>query len=247
MPTPRKKKTKQNRPSSPTASSEAKQVARPQKQSTKKAPASAGKKKASTTRKKGPVSKAKPITEAKPQKKQATSPRPASPAKTRAQTKAARGKPMTVTTPKPQKPPKPPKPPREPKPPRKPRFDPEIQRAIREALTRQRDQLVSVVKSAQAQMAERVIGLSDPSDQASEGYGGELAVGLMAIEAAQLDEIEAAINRIDTGTFGLCLDCRKPIPKKRIEVLPFARRCLACEGLREHRARTQGSYVDDDL
>ncbi|MFH1418819.1 MAG: TraR/DksA family transcriptional regulator [Planctomycetota bacterium] len=189
------------------------------------------------------MSQGEPVAKAKPRKKRATPSRRASPTKTSGEKKAARGKAVTAATPKPQKPPREPKP----KPPRKPRFDPEIQKAIREALTRQRDQLVSVVKSAQAQMAERVIGLSDPSDQASEGYGGELAVGLMAIEAAQLDEIEAAINRIDTGTFGLCLECGKPIPKKRIEVLPFARRCLACEGLREHRVRTQASYIDDDL
>jgi DnaK suppressor protein len=95
-------------------------------------------------------------------------------------------------------------------------------------------------------MAEKSTGLSDVSDQASEGYGDELAVGLIAIEAAQLEDIEAAIARIDNGTYGLCLDCEKPIPKKRLEVLPFARRCLACEGMREHRARTQGSYADDD-
>jgi DnaK suppressor protein len=131
-------------------------------------------------------------------------------------------------------------------PPKKPPIDPEFQKQIREALVHQRQQLVSVVRSTQAQMAEKTKDLPDVSDQASEGYGDELAVGLMAIEAAQLEDIEAAINRIDQGMYGLCADCEKPIPRRRLEVLPFARRCLACEGVREHRIRTQASYSDDD-
>jgi RNA polymerase-binding protein DksA len=130
--------------------------------------------------------------------------------------------------------------------PKKPPIDPEFQRQIREALVHQRQLLLSVVRSTQAQMAEKTKDLPDVSDQASEGYGDELAVGLMAIEAAQLGDIEAAISRIDNGTYGLCADCEKPIPRKRLEVLPFARRCLACEGMREHRIRTQASYSEED-
>jgi DnaK suppressor protein len=130
--------------------------------------------------------------------------------------------------------------------PKKSPIDPEFLKQIREALVHQRQQLVSVVRSTQAQMAEKTKDLPDVSDQASEGYGDELAVGLMAIEAAQLEDIEAAITRVDNGIYGLCADCEKPIPRKRIEVLPFVRRCLACEGVREQRIRTQASYSDDE-
>jgi DnaK suppressor protein len=130
--------------------------------------------------------------------------------------------------------------------PKKSPIDPEFLKQIREALVHQRQQLLSVVRSTQAQMAEKTKDLPDVSDQASEGYGDELAVGLMAIEAAQLEDIEAAITRIDNGSYGLCADCEKPIPRKRIEVLPFARRCLPCEGVREQRIRTQASYSDEE-
>jgi RNA polymerase-binding protein DksA len=131
-------------------------------------------------------------------------------------------------------------------PPRKPQIDADLLKQMREALVHQRQQLLSVVRSTQAQMAEKTKDLPDVSDQASEGYGDELAVGLMAIEAAQLEDIEAAISRIDHGTYGLCVDCEKPIPRKRLEVLPFARRCLACEGQREQRIRTQASRSDEE-
>ena len=136
------------------------------------------------------------------------------------------------------------KPPREietiverPSEPAKPQVDAEWIGQMREMLVNQRHQLVSVVESTQAQIAEKDGDLADVSDRASEGFEDELAVGLMAIEAAKLDDIEAAIQRIDEGSYGLCVDCKKAIPRKRLEVLPFARRCLACEGQSERRSR----------
>lgn len=130
--------------------------------------------------------------------------------------------------------------------PMKPVVDAEWQSAIREALARQRQQLLSVVQSTQAQMAEKSGDLPDVSDRASEGFEDELSVGLIAIEAAQLDDIEAAIARIDNESYGLCLDCGRPIPRKRLEVLPFARRCLNCEGANERRVRSIEPEEDEE-
>lgn len=124
--------------------------------------------------------------------------------------------------------------------PRKPAVDPALLRTIRHALIRQRDQLLSVVQSTRAQMARKEVGLADVSDRASGGYEDELALGLMKIEAAQIDDIEAAIARIDEGVYGICVDCGKLIPRKRLEVLPFAQRCLACKDLMERKARIKG-------
>jgi RNA polymerase-binding protein DksA len=139
---------------------------------------------------------------------------------------------------------KPPSPPKSP--PRKPAVDEEMLKQLRDAMIHQRQRMLSVVRSTQAQLAEKTKDLPDVSDQASEGYGDELAVGLMAIEAAQLDDIEAALQRIDAGTYGLCLECGKPIPRKRLEVLPFVCRCLTCEGARELRVRAQAMYEDEE-
>ncbi len=124
-------------------------------------------------------------------------------------------------------------------------LDPELLKAIREALVNQQRQIVNAVQTTKAQMAEKVGDLPDVSDRASEGYINELAVGLLAIEAAQLDEIEAAIRRIDEGRYGLCIDCGKPIPSKRLEVLPFAQRCLSCKGVRERGMPTRGGYSEN--
>lgn len=139
---------------------------------------------------------------------------------------------------KPAAPAKPPKP-------EKSAVDPELLKTIREALVGQRNQLLSVVQATQAQLAEKETGLADLSDRASDGFEDELALGLMRIEAAQIEDIEAAIRRIDDGSYGLCVDCGKSIPRKRLEVLPFAQRCLDCEGTKERRARMQTGSDDD--
>lgn len=43
-----------------------------------------------------------------------------------------------------------------------------------------------------------------------------------------LGEVEAAITRLEEGTYGSCERCGKPIAPARLEAKPAARRCIAC-------------------
>ncbi len=131
-------------------------------------------------------------------------------------------------------------------PPAKPNLDPEWVASMRDALASQRQRLLSIVQNTQALMAEKSGDLPDVSDRASEGFEDELAVGLIAIEAAQLEDIETAIKRIDEGMYGVCVDCERAIPRKRLEYLPFARRCLACESQAERRPRAVESEEEEE-
>jgi len=124
-----------------------------------------------------------------------------------------------------------------PRKPKKPSFDAAFLTQIRELLLDDRASLLSMMQSAQQQLAGRDTGLADLSDIASGGFEDELAIGLMASEAATLEKIDSAIKRINDGTYGMCVDCEKPIPKKRLEFLPYAQRCMECEGNRERRVR----------
>jgi DnaK suppressor protein len=47
-------------------------------------------------------------------------------------------------------------------------------------------------------------------------------------EEQHLVQIEAALERIDAGSFGLCETCGKPINPERLEVLPWATDCIDC-------------------
>jgi len=43
-----------------------------------------------------------------------------------------------------------------------------------------------------------------------------------------ITEIDAALARIDSGTYGTCTQCGATIPEERLELRPFAGRCVTC-------------------
>jgi DnaK suppressor protein len=58
---------------------------------------------------------------------------------------------------------------------------------------------------------------------------------LIAAARQQLEETEAALARVDAGTYGRCGNCETPIGAERLEVLPAARYCVACQAGRSRR------------
>ena len=61
-------------------------------------------------------------------------------------------------------------------------------------------------------------------------YEREFTLGLQENEEHTLEEIAAALGRIEQGTFGHCEGCRKAIPRDRLHALPYARYCVGCAG-----------------
>lgn len=44
-----------------------------------------------------------------------------------------------------------------------------------------------------------------------------------------LKEIDAALGRVQDGSYGTCQECAKPIPAERLEILPHVRCCVGCQ------------------
>ncbi len=74
-------------------------------------------------------------------------------------------------------------------------------------------------------------------ERASTDAADDLAAGLAEIESAELAQIDEALVRLDEGTYGECMDCGKTIPQKRLQLVPFALRCVDCERNRESNRR----------
>lgn len=55
---------------------------------------------------------------------------------------------------------------------------------------------------------------------------------LLAVARQQLVETEAALARLKDGTYGRCAHCSDPISPERLEILPAARNCVACQAER---------------
>jgi RNA polymerase-binding transcription factor DksA len=66
------------------------------------------------------------------------------------------------------------------------------------------------------------------ADLGTETYLQELNSTVMEAEQALSDEITAARQRIDAGTFGTCERCSQPIAEARLDALPYVRYCVQC-------------------
>ncbi len=66
------------------------------------------------------------------------------------------------------------------------------------------------------------------ADVGSENYDQEFTLGLIENEQGTLEEVNEALVRIDAGTFGRCQECDDPIPRPRLQALPYTRHCIQC-------------------
>jgi YteA family regulatory protein len=72
------------------------------------------------------------------------------------------------------------------------------------------------------------------ADTATETYDRELDYTLEENSEHVLGEIEAALTRIEGGTYGICTNCGNQIPEERLEALPWATLCIECQRNLEH-------------
>ena len=67
------------------------------------------------------------------------------------------------------------------------------------------------------------------ADVATDMYDREFNLSLASNDREMLQKIEAALVRIDKGTFGLCLKTGKRIPEARLKAVPYAEYCLEAQ------------------
>lgn len=68
---------------------------------------------------------------------------------------------------------------------------------------------------------------------------------VMVNQKALLQQVKDALKRIDDGTYGRCIDCGEPIPEKRLEVIPWAARCVKDEEKIEKRNLSREELYGD--
>lgn len=80
----------------------------------------------------------------------------------------------------------------------------------------------------QIQQDEQQETASDQTDTAHEWENADVRDGLLTVVVQELKQVDAALERIDLGTFGLCEVCSEPIAEKRLDALPFTTYCIQC-------------------
>ena len=104
---------------------------------------------------------------------------------------------------------------------------------FRQALESERDRLRHALQAVHHdgslldESGDLSIGSGDHiADSATETYMRELDDGLEENAEHLLTEIDAALDRIDDGTYGLCANCGRPIGEERLDAVPYATLCI---------------------
>jgi RNA polymerase-binding protein DksA len=84
---------------------------------------------------------------------------------------------------------------------------------------------------------EEMIGASDNhlGDSAAGTLDREIDYTLEGHSGQVLIQIDAALARIESGSFGTCTNCGKPIAEERLEARPWASLCIDCQREAERR------------
>jgi DnaK suppressor protein len=66
-------------------------------------------------------------------------------------------------------------------------------------------------------------------DQAQITHDEFVSLRINSLDYGQLRMIEEALDRMNSGDYGICLACEEPIPPKRLNAVPWARYCVSCQ------------------
>jgi DnaK suppressor protein len=76
-------------------------------------------------------------------------------------------------------------------------------------------------------------GAQDIADKAASSYTKEFLFSLSNNERDVLQLVEEALVRVGRDDFGVCVVCEDEMDRKRLEAVPWAKRCLTCQEKQE--------------
>jgi DnaK suppressor protein len=107
-------------------------------------------------------------------------------------------------------------------------------KSYRDRLLERREGLFSQVTEAEMSSRERdAEATQDPADMAANAYTKELLISMSANDRRLLELIDEALQRVEKGEYGECINCGEPVQEKRLDAVPWARYCLRCQDLQE--------------
>ena len=107
---------------------------------------------------------------------------------------------------------------------------------FKQRLLEKRRELLNGVRERKATTMEAPDDvIQDIADQASTAYTKEFLLSIGDAERRLLQQVDEALEKIHLKTYGHCEKCGEMIGEKRLEALPFARFCIACQEAEERK------------
>ena len=108
----------------------------------------------------------------------------------------------------------------------------------RQLLLEERARRQEIAERLQADVAELTAERDASDTDVEDGFGEGAGMvvdrdrdrALHAQAVAALLDIEAALTRLESGTYGRCASCGEEIPSARLEAMPAATACVTCKG-----------------
>ncbi len=126
---------------------------------------------------------------------------------------------------------------------------------LRDMLLEKRRSLLGAIDSLSQDSAssKETTGTSrmpgENADAASETLDMDTLMLSMESEDEFLRKVDEALAKIENGTYGLCEECGKAIEETRLEAMPFATTCIACQKKIDYRrkaSRQEGSRLREE-
>ncbi|BCO09915.1 RNA polymerase-binding transcription factor DksA [Desulfolithobacter dissulfuricans] len=104
---------------------------------------------------------------------------------------------------------------------------------LKEKLLRQRQEIFTSLRDLEAEW--EVLGERDiePEDAAQKAALTSLFDQMDTREKDRIEEIDLALTKMESASYGTCEECHKPISLQRLESLPATRFCIKCAGKQE--------------
>jgi RNA polymerase-binding protein DksA len=84
-------------------------------------------------------------------------------------------------------------------------------------------------KLEQEALGDRTASLEPNAEGGTDSYFQEFSLELLERDESTVREILQALERIQTGTYGVCESCGNSILKERLKLVPHARNCIECQ------------------
>ena len=109
----------------------------------------------------------------------------------------------------------------------------ELEQVKKRLLERKKELLNEIAdileKEAKEEYQELIEVIREEGDIASAELQESTILALAEMRAKEVEQIDAAIERIENGQYGVCIDCGDWITPARLEALPYALRCKECQ------------------
>jgi len=115
---------------------------------------------------------------------------------------------------------------------------------FRQVLEAKQAELAAVVRNREGIAIEKS---PDALDEVQHAAERELAIRNLDRESALLRQVRNALQRIEDGTYGVCVHCEEEISIKRLNAVPWAPYCISCQEMADRNQVTENEDLEEIL